>query len=96
MTGIRGYKGTLRYDPITKQWLDDDRLPEPDSDSPLVYSIIVPPGASTSDPNLGENGTFEWDDFDLGDVDNDPSNYLWVGFDGTLDFLIAEFLARDR
>src|SRR5258708_17945711 len=74
-----------------KQWLDDDRLPEPDSDSPLVYSIIVPPGASTSDPSLGENGTFGWDDFDLGDVDNDPSNYLWVGFDGTLDFLIANF-----
>jgi hypothetical protein len=50
-----------------------------------------PPGASTSDPSLGANGTFEWDDFDLGDVDNDPSNYLWVGFDGTLDFLIANF-----
>jgi hypothetical protein len=82
--------------------LDDDRLPEPDDGWPIVYAVIMPvnsayqgdsrtetvplPAGTVSQVN-GENGFVTWNDLDFLDVDNDPAYYLWVGNDGTLDFI---------
>jgi hypothetical protein len=82
--------------------LDDDQLPEPGDDWPNVYAVIMPvnsafaavfppdvlplaPGA-VSQVN-GQNSRVIWNDYDLGDVDNDPAYYVWAGNDGTLDYI---------
>jgi hypothetical protein len=82
--------------------LDDDRLPEPDEEWPIVYAVIMPvnsafAGSAPTDtlplaPGVvsgvnGENGWVRWNDYDIGDVDNDPAYCLWVGNDGTLDYI---------
>jgi hypothetical protein len=82
--------------------LDNDRLPEPDEDWPIVYAVIMPANsafAGTSPPDTlplapgtvsqvnGQNGSIIWNDYDIGDVDNDPAYFLWTGNDGTLDYI---------
>jgi hypothetical protein len=81
--------------------LDKDRLPEPDDQWPIIYAVIMPlnsafQGVSPPDtlPLLGrvsrvngQNGSIIWNDYDLGDVDNDPAYFLWAGNDGTLDYI---------
>jgi hypothetical protein len=77
--------------------LDADNLPEPDSDWPLVYAVFLPSNVSfQGDPRVetvplapgtvskvvGANGSIIWNDYDLGDVDNDPAYFLWVGNGG--------------
>jgi len=74
--------------------LDADNLPEPDSDWPIVYAVFLPSNVSfQGDPRvdppgtvvssvLGANSSIIWNDYDLGDVDNDPAYYLWVGNGG--------------
>jgi hypothetical protein len=87
--------------------LDNDRLPEPDEDWPIVYAVIMPlnssfQGISPPDPPLplprgtvsqvdGFNSSIIWNDYDLGDVDNDPAYYFWTGNNGTLDFITTVF-----
>ena len=86
--------------------LDDDQLPEPDDNWPNIYAVILPAnsayaGLSPPDPPLplppgssvvnGINTSITWNDYDLGDVDNDPAHYLWVGNDGTLDYIMTTF-----
>jgi hypothetical protein len=86
--------------------LDDDQLPEPDDDWPNVYAVILPAnsayaGQAPYDPQplppgtvssvLGENSHVTWNDYDIGDVDNDPAYYFWVGNDGTLDYIMTVF-----
>jgi hypothetical protein len=82
--------------------LDNDRLPEPDEDWPIVYAVVMPvnsafQGVSPPDtlplpPGVvsqinGQNGSIIWNDYDFLDVDNDPAYYLWVGNDGTLNYI---------
>lgn len=82
--------------------LDGDRLPEPDDDWPIVYAVIMPVNSAfqgTSPPDTlplgpgvvsqvnGQNGSVIWNDYDIGDVDNDPAYYLWAGNNGTLDYI---------
>jgi hypothetical protein len=82
--------------------LDAGRLPEPDEGWPIVYAVIMPinsafAGAAPPDSLpltggavsrvSGENFQFIWNDFEPGDVDNDPAYCLWAGNDGTLDFI---------
>jgi hypothetical protein len=70
--------------------IDDDRLPEPDEQWPIVYAVIVPPppNATSKDPGLsGANSKTTWVDRDIGDDDDDPVYCLWAGNDGTLDFV---------
>ena len=77
--------------------LDADNLPEPDSDWRLVYAVFLPSNVSfQGDPRVeavplppgtvsgvvGANSSIIWNDYDLGDVDNDPAYYLWVGNGG--------------
>jgi hypothetical protein len=74
--------------------LDVDNLPEPDSDWPIVYAVLLPSNVSfQGDPRvdppgtvvsnvLGANSSIIWNDYDLGDVDNDPAYYFWVGNGG--------------
>jgi len=84
--------------------LDDDRLPEPDDDWPIVYTVIMPvnsafKGLSPLDtlplgPGVvslvnGANSSIIWYDYDIGDKDNDPAYFLWVGNDGTLDYITS-------
>ena len=85
--------------------LDNDRLPEPDEDWPIVYAVIMPlnsafAGRSPPDNKLplppgvvsqviGTNSRIIWNDYDIGDVDNDPAYFLWVGNDGTLDYITS-------
>jgi hypothetical protein len=86
--------------------LDDDQLPEPDDNWPNVYAVILPAnsayaGLAPYDPQplppgvvstvFGTNTSVTWNDYDLGDVDNDPAHYLWVGNDGNLDFIMTTF-----
>jgi hypothetical protein len=87
--------------------LDQDRLPEPDEDWPIVYAVIMPAnsqfqGLSPPDPTVpvpartlsvvnGFNSSVIWNDYDLGDVDNDPAYYFWTGNDGTLDYITTVF-----
>jgi hypothetical protein len=74
--------------------LDADNLPEPDSDWPLVYGVIMPSNSTFQGDNrieavplppgtlsqvLGANSSIVWNDYDLFDVDNDPAHYFWVG-----------------
>jgi hypothetical protein len=74
--------------------LDADNLREPDSDWPLVYAVLLPSNVSfQGDPRVetvplppgtlsivvGANSSIIWNDYDLGDVDNDPAYYFWVG-----------------
>lgn len=82
--------------------LDADNLPEPDSDWPLFFCVIMPttvafqgdsrietvplpPG--TISRVVGANSQIIWNDYDLGDVDNDPAYYAWIGNNGTLDYI---------
>ena len=83
--------------------LDADNLPEPDSDWPIFYCVVMPTyasfqGVQPPDPVLplppgtvslvvGENSSIIWNDLELGDVDNDPAHYAWVGNDGTVDYI---------
>jgi len=77
--------------------LDGDSLPEPDSDWPIVYAVFMPSNVVfQGDPNVetvplppgtlsgvsGENSRITWRDYDLGDVDNDPGYFCWVGNGG--------------
>jgi hypothetical protein len=77
--------------------LDNEILPEPDSDWPIVYAVIMPSNVSyqgQSPPDtlplppgvvsgvLGANSRVIWYDYDIGDVDNDPAHYFWVGSSG--------------
>lgn len=90
--------------------LDADNLPEPDSDWPLFYCVIMPSnvafaGLNPPDPVLplpagtlsrvvGANAAIIWNDYDLGDVDNDPAHYAWIGSDGTANY-ITEILSHE-
>ena len=82
--------------------LDNDRLPEPDEDWPIVYAVIMPANSAfqgVAPPDTlplapgavsavnGENSSIIWYDYDIGDVDNDPAYFLWAGNDGTLDYI---------
>ena len=83
--------------------LDADHLPEPDSDWPLFYCVIMPSNAAfQGDPRVdpvfplppgtlsrvvGANSSIIWNDYDLGDVDNDPAHYAWIGNNGTVDYI---------
>jgi hypothetical protein len=82
--------------------LDAGRLPEPDEQWPIVYAVIMPMNSAfagaapfdtlplppgTVSTVIGENFQFIWHDFELGDVDNDPAYCVWVGNDGTVDFI---------
>lgn len=78
--------------------LDNDNLPEPDSDWPIAYCVLMPANvafagdsrvdkkvplpAGTLSGVVGANSNIVWHDYDLGDVDNDPAHYLWVGCRG--------------
>jgi hypothetical protein len=97
--------GTFSYKDVSNlilNLLDDDRLPEPDADWPIVYAVIMPAnsafkGDSSIEPVpipvgqvsivTGSNSQVIWHDFDLGDVDNDPAYFFWTGNDGTLDYI---------
>jgi hypothetical protein len=74
--------------------LDADNLPEPDSDWPIAYCVIMPSNVAfegdsrfetvplppgTLSKIFGMNARIIWHDYDAGDVDNDPAHYLWVG-----------------
>jgi hypothetical protein len=89
--------------------LDDDQLPEPDDDWPNVYAVFMPLNSAfqgVSPPDVlplapgtvsgvsGQNGFIIWNDFEIGDVDNDPAFFLWVGNDGTVD-TITTFLSHE-
>jgi hypothetical protein len=83
--------------------LDADNLPEPDSDWPIFYCVIMPTnvafqGAKPPDPVLplpagtlsrvvGQNSSITWGDYDLGDVDNDPAHFAWIGNNGTANYI---------
>lgn len=82
--------------------LDADKLPEPDSDWPILYCVIMPPNVAfqgdsrfdtlplppgTLSAVAGANSSIIWNDYDLGDVDNDPAHYAWTGNDGTVDYI---------
>jgi hypothetical protein len=68
--------------------IDGGTLPEPDEDWQLLHCVFVPPYATfTNFQIIGQNGSVTWNDYDLGDVDNDPIHFLWVGSDGTLDYI---------
>ncbi|MFE0463740.1 hypothetical protein ACFW1A_31255 [Kitasatospora sp. NPDC058965] len=86
--------------------LDQDQVPEPDENYPNVYAVILPAnsayaGLAPYDPQplppgtvssvLGTNSSIVWNDYDLGDVDNDPAHFLWVGNDGTLPYITTVF-----
>jgi hypothetical protein len=85
--------GTFTFKSVTglvTNLLDDDRLPEPDDEWPIVYAVIMPansafqsavPGVVSN--TIGQNGKVTWHDFDIGDVDNDPAYCLWAGNDGS-------------
>ncbi len=85
--------GTFTFKSVTKlvtDLLDDDRLPEPDEDWPIVYAVVMPANSAfqSSTPGVpsttnGQNGKVIWNDVELGDVDNDPAYCLWVGNDGS-------------
>jgi hypothetical protein len=84
--------------------LGDDQLPEPDDGWPNIYAVILPAnsqfaGLAPYDPQplppgtvstvSGTNSSVTWNDYDAGDVDNDPAHRLWVGNDGTLDYIMS-------
>jgi hypothetical protein len=85
--------GTFTFQSVTKlvvDLLDDDRLPEPDDEWPIIYAVIMPANSAVQGPapgvlsNVnGANGAVIWNDFEPGDVDNDPAYCLWAGNDGT-------------
>ncbi len=80
--------GTFTFKSVgsrVKQLLDDDQIPEPDDNWPNVYAVIMPANSTfkTSTTVSGQNGSVVWNDYDIGDVDNDPAYYLWVGNDGS-------------
>jgi hypothetical protein len=79
--------------------LDADILPEPDSNWPIFYCVIMPSNVSfQGDKRLenvplppgtlskvsGANSSIIWHDYDLLDVDNDPAHYAWVGSNGSV------------
>ena len=74
---------------LVNSLLDQDRLPEPDDQWPIVYAVIMPVNSSFSGGAtvIGQNAKFTWNDYDIGDVDNDPAYTLWTGNDGTLDYI---------
>ena len=60
--------------------IDNDTLPEPDRDWPIVYAVFMPSNVSFVDPQVGgANSRIMWRDYDLGDSDKDPAYYFWVG-----------------
>jgi hypothetical protein len=83
--------------------LDNDNLPEPDSDWPIFYCVIMPTnvsyqGSKPPDPVLplppgtvsqvvGANSSIVWYDYDLGDVDNDPAHFAWIGNNGSANYI---------
>lgn len=87
--------------------LDNDRLPEPDEDWPIVYAVIMPvnsafQGVKPPDPIVpvpagtvskvvGGNSSVIWHDYDFLDVDNDPAYFLWTGNDGTVNYITTFF-----
>lgn len=72
--------------------IEGESLPEPDEDWQLLHCVFVPPYATYNTPQIvGANGPIPWSDYDLGDVDNDPIHCLWVGSDGTLDYITTVF-----
>jgi hypothetical protein len=88
--------GTFSFKSVGKfiiKLLDDDRLPEPDEDWPIVYAVIMPANSALSAPPgtisnvTGANGSIIWNDYDIFDKDNDPAYFFWTGNDGTLDYI---------
>ena len=86
---------------IIKQ-IDNDQLPEPDDDWPIVFGVIMPTNSSFQGDSrvetvplspgvvsqiTGQNSSLTWADYDLGDVDNDPAYFFWTGNNGTLDYV---------
>ena len=63
--------------------IDGEMLPEPDEEYDLVPVVLMPSGfayqpPAGGQPAFGAHGWVEWDDFELGDVDNSNAHYLWV------------------
>ncbi|MCU1262790.1 MAG: hypothetical protein JWO80_5675 [Bryobacterales bacterium] len=63
--------------------LDNETLPEPDEDFRLVPVVLMPSGFQYQPPAggqaaFGAHGSIEWDDFELGDVDNSNAHYVWI------------------
>jgi hypothetical protein len=97
--------GTFTYQAVGNfivNLLDNDRLPEPDDDWPIVFAVIMPLNSAfqgdsrietvplppgTVSQVIGANSSIIWNDYDLGDVDNDPAYFFWTGNDGTLNFI---------
>jgi hypothetical protein len=85
--------GTFTFQSVTNlvvNLLDNDRLPEPDDEWPIIYAVIMPANSAVQGPApgvlsnvIGTNGRVIWNDFELGDVDNDPAYCLWAGNDGS-------------
>jgi hypothetical protein len=73
--------------------IDAGTLPEPDEDWPLVNCVVMSTNSTfTGGANIsGQNTFITWNDYDLGDVDNDPAFYLWAGNDGTLNYITSTF-----
>jgi hypothetical protein len=56
------------------------------------YDKVVPVPAGKVSTIWGINSRVTWSDTDLPfDSDNDPAYYLWVGNDGTLDYIVSAF-----
>ncbi len=79
--------GTFNFRSVTTfvtNLLDNDRLPEPDEEWPIVYAVIMPANSTSQNSQvIGQNGQVIWYDSELGDVDNDPAYCLWAGNDGS-------------
>ena len=57
----------------------------------LTLAVDLSAHNYASATTIGENGYITWNDYDIGDVDNDPAHLLWVGNDGTLDYVTTVF-----
>jgi hypothetical protein len=79
---------------LLKQLFEQDRLPEPDSGSQLLYCVVMVPGITASDPNvIGEHSLFYYCNVEL-PFDFDIAQkvyYAWVLNDGTLDGMSTIF-----
>jgi hypothetical protein len=68
---------------LLNRLIDDEQLAEPDenwSQFNVVFlaSTVVYPSDSTG-TYTGAHSTFQWSDYDLGDTDDDPVRYAWIG-----------------